>query len=184
MSESLPVEGPGLEIVEETIVGKDVVEEYAHIKAAILSDQRHTLHEGRVTIVKDSLEVQEAENVLDKVRGGRLSWDEHLWNQPLTHVDDDPMTFDRISLERIVKSDRGAPGHSSIIFTETTETLDDGAEHLVIVKHERYTQERAEGVIVGERYAKVTSPEGHLVESFHRRSRTPVRTDHTSNTAP
>lgn len=162
------------ESLDEEIDGVAVVAEYAHLKEAIERDNLHTLHEGHVSIVRDALLVPEGGSVVDKIRGGRLDWEDVGYNQSLTHVDHDPTTFDRISLERIVNVDGAPKGSSSIIFSETTEVLPDGTQRLVVEKSERYTVPAQGGDIVGERYAKVHSPSGVIIEKRHVRQRTPT----------
>lgn len=162
---------------DDAIDGKRIIEEYEHLKAAIMSDQAHTTHDGVLSTVRDSLLIPEGGNVVDKVRGGRVLWDESYFNQPCSHVDDDPTTYDRISLERLVESDGQVHGTASIIYSETSEMAENGSLRIVVDKLERYKQETPNGAVIGERYVKVTSPDGEILQHRHFRSAgtTPAR---------
>jgi hypothetical protein len=160
---------PYEETTDEPIDGPKIVAEYAHLKERIMDDSLHTAQDGGVTIVTDSLYIPEEGDVLDKVRGGRMEWEETYLGQPLTRVDDDPGTYDRISVERTVRLNGEVHGTSSLIYGETTETLRNGTDALVISKLERYTQYTPAGAVTGERFVKVKSPSGEVLEHRHLR---------------
>ena len=168
---------PSDEVVEEAVDGARTIEEYETLKSHILRNRDHTTHNGRVTVVRASLAVPEGGDVIDKIRGGNIEWDESYLNQPCSHVDDDPHTYDRISLERRVVHEGRALGTASIIYSETTETTPDGIERLVVEKMERYIQQTPQGALTGERYVRVASPSGEVLDFHHRRARAPFTKD-------
>lgn len=159
------------DLVDEAVVGAAVLAEYAHLKDCVKTDRAHTTHEGATTLLRDSMTVPEGASIIDKLRGGRSTWDEHQMNQPITHVDDDPMTLDRISVERVFEVEGVRQGNAGIVFTETTEALEDGTRRVVVERTERYTQHTPQGDLVGERYLKVSSPQGEVLARHHRRQR-------------
>jgi hypothetical protein len=163
-----------MESGDQPIDGKAIVAEYEGLKAAIVRDQEHTRRDGHLTIVRDSLYLPEGGDVVDKIRGGLVQWEDDYLYQPCTRVDNDPRTYDRISLERLIRVDGKERAAASIIFSETTEGGPDGNERLVVEKRERYTQQTGDGDVTGERYVKVASPSGEVLAHHHFRSSGPT----------
>lgn len=152
---------------EEDVNGLEIVAEYERLKAHIKADTQHTNKVGDVFVVKGSFIVPEGAGVVEKIRGGKVGWDDDFLNTPCTHVDDDPLTYDRISVERRLEREGKLLGTSSIIFSETSEADEHGRLLLVVEKLERYSQETPLGTLTGERFARVSSPSGAVLEAWH-----------------
>jgi len=127
--------------------------DYRRLKTLIQKNSESTVRDGDAVILRDAIVREAADGGIrlrEKIRGGQVVWDATSHGQPLTRVDDDPETFDRISIERVTEGD--LVDRASIIYVERLMENEGQAELLqVLERWERYQRAGERG----ERFTRV-----------------------------
>lgn len=138
--------------------GRLLLDDYQRLKGLIQTSAQHTVRDGDAVVVKESIRHGEDARVREKIRGGMVAWEPRYLGQPTTRVDDDPRTFDRISVEREVDGDV-----VSIIYAERLVDDLQGQPILILEKWERYARADERG----ERYVRVHCETAEILEERH-----------------
>jgi len=141
--------------------GRSILDDYQRLKAVIMESKDHTFPDGEARVVRDSILHAEDDGgvrVKEKIRGGHVVWEARYLGQPTSRVDDDPATFDRISVERIEGDDEA--GRVSVIYAERLVDDLQGKPYLILEKWERYARADESG----ERYVRVHCDTAEILE--------------------
>ncbi len=152
--------------------GWPIVEEYAHFKKAIMQNPDCTRKEADRVVVRDAFAPGEREGEVAtaqrfvRVRGGTISWETDNPAHPITSIDDDPETLDRISIEERILVAGVVRKRSGIVYREYTEDDPAGAR-VVIEKVENYTVVTDTGEKVGTLTTRVEAATGRILATRH-----------------
>lgn len=156
--------------VERLFEGERILLEYQRLKERIQADTHNTFREGDAVIVRGSIvdegDGPRGERVRQKIRGGQVVCDPDYVSQFTSHVDDDPTTYDRISVERRVEGQEGV-NHASLIYAERSLIDGSGRPYLVLDKWERYIRGRDGRTERGQRFVRVHCGTTAVIEEKH-----------------